>query len=69
MINRLLIILTRDQAGFVTGYNSPFPSSKNSRFNNEAKGKVKRATNCYRTSPEAMLSVLLPIISNLSCSK
>ena len=67
MIHRLLIILTRDQAGFfyregmITGYNSPFPSSKNSLFKNEAKGTVKRATNCCRTSPKAMLRVLLPI--------
>ena len=67
MIHCLLIILTRDQAvffyreGMITGYNSPFPSSKNSRFKNEAKGTVKRVTNCYRTSPKAMLRVLLPI--------
>ena len=52
MIHRLLITLTRNQAGIfyregmITGYKSPFPSSKNSRFNDEAKGTVKRATNC-----------------------
>ena len=72
MIHRLLIILTRDQAGFfhregmITSYNSPFPSSKNPHFKNEAKkGSVKRATNCCRTSPKAMLRVLLPI--NQTC--
>ena len=71
MIHRLLIILPRNQAflsfmeGMMTGYNSPFPSSKNSRFNNEAKRTVKRATNCSRTSAKAMLRVLLPI--NQSC--
>ena len=71
MIHRLLIFLTRDQAGFfyregmITGYNSPFPSSKNSRFKNEAKDIVKRATNCCRTTPKAMLRVLLPI--NQTC--
>ena len=47
--------------GMITGYNSPFPSSKNYRFKNEAKGTVKRATNCCRTSPKAMLRVLSPI--------
>ena len=72
MIHRLLIILTRDQVGcffregMITGYNSPFPSSKNSRFKNEAKkGTVKRATNCCRTSPKALSRVLLPI--NQTC--
>ena len=70
MIHRLLIILTSDQAVFyresmIIGYNSSFPSSKNSRFNNEVKGTVKRATNCCTASPKVMLRVLLPI--NQTC--
>ena len=70
MIHCLLIILTRDQAGFyregmITGYNSPFPSSKNSRFKNEPESKVKPATNCRRKSAKAMLRVLLA--TNQTC--
>ena len=71
MIHRLLIILTLDQAGFfyrevmITGYNSRFPSSKNSRFKNEPESKVKPATNCRRKSAKAMLRVLLA--TNQTC--
>ena len=71
MIHRLLIFLTRDQAGFfyregmITGYNSPFPSSKNPHFKTEAESRVKQATNSCRTSPKVMLRVLLP--TNQTC--
>ena len=51
--------------GLITGYNSPFPSSKNPRFKNEAESKVKRAKNCCRTSAKAMLRVSLP--TNQTC--
>ena len=75
MIHRLLIILTLDQAGFfyregmITGYNSPFPSSKNSRFKNEAKGTVKRATNRLQNESESDAARFIAHKSNLSCSK
>ena len=74
MIHCLLIILTRDQAGFyregmITGYNSPFPSSKNSRFKNEAKGTVKRATNRLQNESESDAARFIAHKSNLSCSK
>ena len=49
----------------ITGYNSPFPSSKNSRFKNEPESKVKPATNCRRKSAKAMLRVLLA--TNQTC--
>ena len=62
--------VTRDQAfsfffreGMIIGYNRPFRVPKH--FKNEAESKIKRATNCCRTSPKVMLRVLLA--TNQTC--
>ena len=57
--------------GMITGYNSPFPSSKNSRFKNGAKGTVKRAIHnkLLQNESESDATRFIAYKSNLSCSK